>query len=93
MRRCGAPASGTGSSGRATARCWQLAAAGGEADCVICELPEDAEALQAWMERFGLKYRGQRLAGATNEVFLHLLRTQREVPQQREQILASQGAS
>ena len=65
----------------------------GEADCVICELPEDAEALQAWMERFGLKYRGQRLAGATNEVFLHLLRAQREVPQQREQILASQGGA
>ena len=38
----------------------------GEADCVICELPEDAEALQAWMERFGLKYCGQRLAGATS---------------------------
>ena len=65
----------------------------GEADCVICELPEDAEALQAWMERFGLKYRGQRLAGATNEVFLHLLRAQREVPQQREQILALQGGA
>ena len=65
----------------------------GEADCVICELPEDAEALQAWMERFGLKYRGQRLAGATNEVFLRLLRAQREVPQQREQILASQGGA
>ena len=45
------------------------------------------------MERFGLKYRGQRLAGATNEVFLHLLRAQREVPQQREQILASQGGA
>ena len=65
----------------------------GEADCVICELPDDAEMLQAWMERFGLKYRGQRLAGATNEVFLHLLRAQREVPQQREQILASQGGA
>ena len=65
----------------------------GEADCVVCELPEDAEALQAWMERFGLKYRGQRLAGATNEVFLHVLRAQREVPQQREQILASQGGA
>ena len=63
----------------------------GEADCVICDLPEDAEVLQAWMESFGLRYRGQRLAGATNEVFLHLLRAQREVPQQREQILASQG--
>ena len=65
----------------------------GEADCVICELPEEAEVLQAWMERFGLKYRGQRLAGATNDVFLHLLRAQREVPQQREQILASQGGA
>ncbi|CAE7643828.1 pfh1, partial [Symbiodinium microadriaticum] len=31
--------------------------------------------------------------GATNEVFLHLLRVQREVPQQREQILASQGGA
>ena len=49
----------------------------GEADCVICELPEDAEVLQAWMERFGLKYRGQRLAGATNEVFLHCERSAR----------------
>ena len=45
------------------------------------------------MERFGLKYRGQRLAGATNEVFLRLLGAQREVPQQREQILASQGGA
>ena len=52
----------------------------GEADCVICELPEEAEVLQAWMERFGLKYRGQRLAGATNEVFLHLLQAQRAAP-------------
>ena len=34
----------------------------------------------------GLKYRGQRLVGATNEVFLHLLRPQRE-------ILASQGGA
>ena len=33
-------------------------------------MPEDGEVLQAWMERFGLKYRGQRLAGATNDVFL-----------------------
>ena len=30
----------------------------GEADCVICELPEDGEVLQAWIWRFGLQLQG-----------------------------------
>ena len=45
----------------------------GEADCVINELPEEAGDLQAWMQRLGLKYRGQRLASATSEAFMQLL--------------------
>ncbi|CAE7454802.1 pfh1 [Symbiodinium pilosum] len=32
----------------------------GDADCVINELPEEAADLQAWTQRLGLKYRGQR---------------------------------
>ena len=62
-------ASGRGTCGRRGARCWlrgtaprlpcAICASGslrlraGEADCVICELPEDAEALQAWMSDLG----------------------------------------
>ena len=63
----------------------------GEADCIINELPEEAGDLQAWMQRLGLKYRGQRLASATSEAFMQLLKVQRELPQNREQILAAQG--
>ena len=63
----------------------------GDADCVINELPEEAGDLQAWMQRLGLKYRGQRLASATSEAFMQLLKAQRELPQNREQILAAQG--
>ncbi|CAE7240346.1 unnamed protein product [Symbiodinium natans] len=65
--------------------------AGDEGDCVICELPEEHGALRAWMERLGLKYRGQRLAAAATEALMHLLKAQRELPQQREQILQAQG--
>ena len=63
----------------------------GDADCVINELPEEAADLQAWMQRLGLKYRGQRLASAASEAFMQLLQAQRELPQNREQILAVQG--
>ena len=63
----------------------------GDADCVINELPEEAADLQAWMQRLGLKYRGQRLASAASEAFMQLLKAQRELPQNREQILAVQG--
>ena len=63
----------------------------GDADCVINELPEEAADLQAWMQRLGLKYRGQRLASAASEAFMQLLKAQRELPQNREQILAAQG--
>ena len=54
-------------------RCLRLRVRGGE-DCVICAFHEDLEVLQAWMRRLGLPYRGQRLAGAASEVFLHLRR-------------------
>ena len=63
----------------------------GDADCVINELAEEAADLQAWMQRLGLKYRGQRLASAASEAFMQLLKAQRELPQNREQILAAQG--
>ena len=39
-------------------------------DCVVTQYPEDAEILQAWMQKLGLEYRGQRLAGAAAEAFL-----------------------
>ena len=48
----------------------RLRASGG--DCVIRELCEDAPVLQEWTQRLGVPYRGQRLAGASLEVFLHL---------------------
>ena len=50
----------------------------GGTDCVIRELCEDAQVLQQWTERLGVPYRGQRLAGASLEVFLHLLQGRRE---------------
>ena len=43
-------------------------------DCVVTQYPEDAEILQAWMQKLGLEYRGQRLAGAAAEAFQHLLK-------------------
>ena len=60
-------------------RCLRLRVRGGE-DCVICAFHEDLEVLQAWMGRLGLPYRGQRLAGAASEVFLHLLKARRDPP-------------
>ena len=54
----------------------RLRASGG--DCVIRELCEDAQVLQEWTQRLGVPYRGQRLAGASLEVFLHLLQRRRD---------------
>ena len=51
---------------------------------------EDLEVLQAWMGRLGLPYRGQRLAGAASEVFLHLLKARRDPPGSRQAVLAEQ---
>eukprot|EP00439_Symbiodinium_sp_Y106_P043838 s8205_g5.t1 len=63
----------------------------GGADCVIRELCEDAQVLQQWTERLGVPYRGQRLAGASLEVFLHLLQGKREDTRtRREELLARQ---
>ena len=70
-------------------RCLRLRVRGGE-DCVICAFHEDLEVLQAWMGRLGLPYRGQRLAGAAIEVFLHLLKTRRDPPGSRQAVLAEQ---
>ena len=68
----------------------RLRVAGG-ADCVIRELCEDAQVLQQWTERLGVPYRGQRLAGASLEVFLHLLQGKREdTRSRREELLARQ---
>ncbi|CAE7558183.1 unnamed protein product [Symbiodinium natans] len=61
-------------------RCLRLRVRGG-GDCVISNLDEDAEVLEAWMGRLRLPYRGQRLAGAASEVFL---------PGSREAVLAEQ---
>ena len=65
----------------------------GRTDCVIRELCEDAQAqvLQQWTERLGVPYRGQRLAGISLDVFLHLLQGKREDTQsRREELLARQ---
>ena len=63
----------------------------GGADCVIRELCKDAAVLQQWTERLGVPYRGQRLAGASLEVFLHLLQGKREdTRSRREELLAQQ---
>ena len=70
-------------------RCLRLRVRGGE-DCVICAFHEDVEVLQAWMGRLGLPYRGQRLAGAASEVFLHLLKARRDPPGSRQAVLAEQ---
>ena len=70
-------------------RCLRLRVRGGE-DCVICAFHEDLEVLQAWMGRLGLPYRGQRLAGAASEVFLHLLKARRDPPGSRQAVLAEQ---
>ena len=51
---------------------------------------EDLEVLQAWMGRLGLPYRGQRLAGAASEVFLHLLKPRRDTSGSRKAVLAEQ---
>ena len=45
---------------------------------MIRELCEDAQVLQEWTQRLGVPYRGQRLAGASLEVFLHLLQRRRD---------------
>eukprot|EP00439_Symbiodinium_sp_Y106_P005728 s13885_g1.t1 len=46
--------------------------------------------VQAWMSRLGLPYRGQRLAGAASEVFLHLLKALQDPPGSRQAVLAEQ---
>ena len=66
-------------------RCLRLRVRGSE-DCVICAFHEDLDVLQAWMGRLGLPYRGQRLAGAASEVFLHL----RDPPGSGQAVLAEQ---
>ena len=58
---------------------------------MIRELCEDAQVLQQWTERLGVPYRGQRLAGASLEVFLRLLQGKREDTRtRREELLARQ---
>ena len=67
----------------------RLRASGG--DCVIRELCEDAQVLQEWTQRLGVPYRGQRLAGASLEVFLHLLQRRRDnTSSRRAALLAEQ---
>ena len=61
-------------------------------DCVVTQYPEDAEILQAWMQKLGLEYRGQRLAGAATEVFQHLLKARRlDARGSRDHILEEQS--
>ena len=59
-------------------------------DCVIRELCEDAQVLQQWTESLGVPYRGQRLAGASLEVFLHLLQGRRDDTRSRREELLTQ---
>ena len=67
----------------------RLRASGG--DCVIRELCEDAQVLQEWTQRLGVPYRGQWLAGASLEVFLHLLQRRRDnTSSRRAALLAEQ---
>ena len=61
-------------------------------DCVIHELPEDAEVLQAWMSKLGFDYRGQRLAAVASEVFASLLKARRDRGDVR-QLLQRQGGA
>ena len=61
-------------------------------DCVVTQYAEDAEILQAWMQKLGLEYRGQRLAGAAAEAFQHLLKAKRLDPRgSRDRILEEQN--
>ena len=61
-------------------------------DCVVTQYPEDAEVLQAWMQKLGLENRGQRLAGAAAEAFQHLLKARRLDPRgSRDRILEEQN--
>ena len=61
-------------------------------DCVVTQYPEDAEILQAWMQKLGLQYRGQRLAGAAAEAFQHLLKAKRlDARASRDRILEEQN--
>ena len=66
----------------------RLRASGG--DCVIRELCEDAQVLQEWTQRLGVPYRGQRLAGASLEVFLHLLQRRRDKTSSRRAALLAE---
>ena len=55
------------------------------------ELCEDAQVLQECTQRLGVPYRGQRLAGASLEVFLHLLQRRRDnTSSRRAALLAEQ---
>ena len=61
-------------------------------DCVVTQYAEDAEILQAWMQKLGLEYRGQRLAGAAAEAFQHLLKAKRlDLRGSRDRILEEQN--
>ena len=58
---------------------------------MIRELCEDAQVLQEWTQRLGVPYRGQRLAGASLEVFLRLLQRRRDnTSSRRAALLAEQ---
>ena len=73
------------------ARAVLMRAKGGQ--CVIRELPEDWELLQAWAKGPGLHYRGQRLASLSFEAFSTLVKAPRITPSQRQKklLLAEQG--
>ena len=61
--------------------------------CIIRELSENHELMEAWAESVGVEYRGQGLPGLSQEVFTTLLRCKRRQPTlaQRREILLRQA--
>ena len=55
---------------------------GASGDCVIKEAPEDAEAIEGWLERLGrpVDWNKERLPALANRVFLALLAAERRTP-------------
>ena len=64
--------------------------------CIIRGLPEEAEALEQWLQKLPLDtpYRGQRMAGLAHEVLMQLIKAERKQPspETRQAILDQQNS-